>query len=262
VGRNIAENLARLGVEVCLAGAVGDDPMSEQLLRLTERSGVDVTEVVRVPGHACGMYVAMITSGGEMDTAASDMAVMDTVDSALVDRCRRRIAASSVLVCDANLTQPALQRALEIAADAQVPVILEPVSVAKADRLAGLTGEVFAATPNADEAGVLAGVKSLTVQHTVVTMGSAGASWKEHETGQIVVIPAEQVRTVDVTGAGDAFVAGLAAALRAGLAMREALGFATTVAASVVSRHESAVSREVGERLAAKLMEVGDGRAD
>ena len=43
--RNVAENLARLGAEVKLVSAVGDDLVGQQLLAKTAASGVDTTHV-------------------------------------------------------------------------------------------------------------------------------------------------------------------------------------------------------------------------
>ncbi len=252
VGRNIAENLACLGVAVRFIGVVGDDLISDRLLTETENAGVDVTGVARVHGES-GIYVALLDGAGELDTAASDMSVMDGMDIAFVESCRSQIRDSSIVVADANLPAAPLQRVLEIANVADVPLILDPVSVAKAQRVAGLAGEVLVVTPDAAEAEVLARTHSLVVGHTVVTLGPDGARWTDHRTGISVGIPASEVAVVDVTGAGDAFVAGLVAALHNRLEMPEALRVAADTAAVVVGTHRSTLtpdrSAEIRNRL-------------
>jgi sugar/nucleoside kinase (ribokinase family) len=134
VGRNIAENLARLGMDVRLLGAVGGDPMSDQLLAGTAAAGVDVCMVARIPGRSCGIYVALLNGNGELDTGASDMTVVDEVNIA------------------------------------GVPVVMAPVSVAKAERIVHLNGEIFLVTPNAGDAFVSGLVAAL---HARLTMSEA-----------------------------------------------------------------------------------------
>ncbi len=252
VGRNIAENLARLGIAVRLLGVVGDDLISDRLLAETEEAGVDVAGVARIHGQS-GVYVALLDGAGELDTAASDMSVMDAVDIAFVESRRSVIRESSIVVADANVPADALQRVVEIANEAGVPLILDPVSVAKAQRVADLAGKVFAVTPDAGEAAVLARAPSLVARHTVVTLGREGARWTDHRKDVTIDLPAGDVTVVDVTGAGDAFVAGLVAAMHNRLEMPEALRVAATSAAVVVGTHTSTLtadgSAEIRNRL-------------
>ena len=180
VGRNIAENLARLGVAVRLLSVAGDDLISDRLLAETQEAGVDVAGVARIHGQS-GVYVALLDGGGELDTAASDMAAMDGMDIDSIERCQSQIRDSGLVVADANVPAAALQRVVEIAHDAGVPLILDPVSVAKAQRVAGLAGEVFVVTPDAVEAEVLARAPSLMARHIVVTLGCDGARWTDHK---------------------------------------------------------------------------------
>ena len=57
VGRNIAENLARLGTTTHLVSAVGDDPLGDQLVRSTAEAGVGVEHVARLD-RPTGSYTA------------------------------------------------------------------------------------------------------------------------------------------------------------------------------------------------------------
>jgi len=253
VGRNVAENLARLGVDVRLLGAVGDDLISDRLLADTRDAGVDISAAVRARGRSCSVYVALLDGRGELDTAAADMSVMDAVDPACVENWRSLIQQSSMVVADANVQAPTLQRIVEIANEANVPLILEPVSVAKAQRVADLKGEAFVVTPDAAEALVLDRAPALVTRNTVVTLGPDGVRWTDHQTAMSVVTPAHEVTVVDVTGAGDAFVAGLVAALHHGWEMGPALKVALDSAAVVVGTHRSTLtadgSAEIRNRL-------------
>ena len=62
VGRNVAENLARLGSRVALVSTVGSDPDGDWLLEETAAAGVDVSSVLR--GGRTGRYVALLDANG------------------------------------------------------------------------------------------------------------------------------------------------------------------------------------------------------
>ena len=50
VTRNVLENLARLGVRTRLVSAVGADLYGEMVLRQSAAAGIDISEVLTVPG--------------------------------------------------------------------------------------------------------------------------------------------------------------------------------------------------------------------
>jgi pseudouridine kinase len=72
VGRNVAENAARLGTRTFLVAAVGRDAAGENLLTQTAEAGVRV-EYVHRTDVPTGMYVAILDSGGELVSAVAAM---------------------------------------------------------------------------------------------------------------------------------------------------------------------------------------------
>jgi pseudouridine kinase len=125
------------------------------------------------------------------------------------------LAGAGWLVVDGNLRGATVARALALAAAAHVPVALDPVGVAKAARLGGLTG-VHTFTPNVDELaawsgrpGVEAGVRAAQEQGVGVVWlreGPAGSRlFRPGVAAEVVRLRGAEV--VDVTGAGDAMLA-------------------------------------------------------
>ncbi|MFW5688044.1 MAG: carbohydrate kinase family protein [Spirochaetota bacterium] len=252
VARNVAENLARWGCEVTLLGAVGEDALSESVLRATAASGVVVARVLRMPDATCGLYTALLDADGELAIAASAMDVTEAVTPEYIRRAAGEIAASELVVVDANIPAHAIAEVVKVAEDAGVPVVAEPVSVAKARRLASVEGRVLAVTPNEDEASVF-GADScrLRTGWTVVTRGAAGVDLVGVD-GR-VHLEARPVTAIDVTGAGDALVAGLVYGIvsEAQLAASARLGI--EVAARTVASAESVCSDLTAAELEAML---------
>lgn len=217
VGRNIAACLGLLGAPVRLVSAVGDDAFGEEALRVTAACGADVAAVRRVPG-ATGTYTAVLDDRGELVAAVSDMAVVDALELDTV-----HLTDAALVVVDGNLAHDQAARVVAAAAAADVPVAFEPVSVAKAARLADVVRDLFLVTPNADEAAALTGrragdwraavadLHARGVEHVWLRHGAEG-SWMCSRDAEPVHLPAVSATVVDVTGAGDAMLAAWVAA--------------------------------------------------
>ena len=217
VGRNIAACLGLLGAPVRLVSAVGDDAFGDEVLRVTAACGVDVEAVRRVPG-ATGTYTAVLDDRGELVAAVSDMATVDALELETV-----HLTGAALVVVDGNLAHAQVSRVVTAAATAGVPVAFEPVSVAKAGRLADLVRDLFLVTPNTDEIAALTGrpaaewraavddLHARGVEHVWLRQGAAG-SWMCRRGAEPVHLPAVPATVVDVTGAGDAMLAAWIAA--------------------------------------------------
>jgi pseudouridine kinase len=268
VGRNIAEGVARLGGRVHLVAAIGTDAAGRGLLTRTADAGVYVDRVVESP-HPTGSYLAALDASGELVIGLSDFAATDAMEVAALSGAQELIARAAVVVIDANIPVDVAGWVLGVAATRGVRVVLEPVSVAKAARVASLFGPdrpVFAVTPNVDELGALTGrevadtdadivaaarmLQARGVAQVWVSRGAAGSLLVGPD--GVVAIPAARARVDDVTGAGDAMTAGFVHGLLRGddpeaAARRGHLAAALTVAS------DHTVRPDLGVALAAAL---------
>jgi pseudouridine kinase len=140
-------------------------------------------------------------------------------------------------VVDGNLPSPTVAHVLDVAASVRVRVVVDPVSVAKAERIAPLIdGRVFAVTPNEDELAALGSVQALHdrgVEVVWVRRGPAGSLLSSP--AGVVALPAPEVTPVDVTGAGDAMLAAFCHRLLAGRPPAEAAAYGHEAAALTVA---------------------------
>lgn len=217
VGRNIAACLGLLGAPVRLVSAVGDDAFGDEALRVTAECGADIGAVRRVPG-ATGTYTAVLDDRGELVAAVSDMATVDALELDTV-----HLTDAALVVVDGNLAHSQVALVVAAAEAADVPLAFEPVSVAKAARLADLVHDLFLVTPNADELAALTGrpatdwrasvtdLHERGTEHVWLRTGAEG-SWMCSRGLEPVHLPAVPATVVDVTGAGDAMLAAWIAA--------------------------------------------------
>lgn len=221
VACNVARNLARMGVEAILCSIVGDDGAAASLRSALAGDGIDHTGLAVDPGHSTAGYLAVLGPDGRLVIGVADMDIYDTVTEEWVETAVARAAGADLWVADANLPGPILEALAHLA---PVPVLADPVSVAKAVRLRPILNRLHGVFPDAAEAAVLAGgdpgdpaanaaaVAAAGVEHVVVSLGPRGAHLHTPEVVETRTSVTPD-RVADVTGAGDALLAGYAYAL-------------------------------------------------
>lgn len=253
VGRNVAENIARLGTSVALISVVGDDPLGDDVIDWTTAAGVDCSLVRRRPLRT-GTYNALLDANGELVGAVADMAAADEISPLVVEAARDVLAGARLLVLDGNLAPATITHALDLAGTLGRAVVLDPVSVPKAARMAEALGPwrpVRMVTPNRAELAALTSLPTTTrdelgtaverlhdvgVEIVWARLGAEGSVISD-ERG-LTKLAAPRTTLVDVTGAGDAMLGAFCHALLEGSDPREAARYGQAAAAlTVASAH-------------------------
>lgn len=229
VAGNIARSLTRLGCRVSLFSILGRDVDGDRLLRELEADGVDASAVVRSARYPTANYTAVLEADGQLFIGLADMDIFEELDLHWSDSIARRIAQCSLWIVDTNLPASTLERLLRTHKH-NATVLLDPISIAKSVRVRSALDAISILFPNRHELAELSGqtvktrddianaateIRRLGVDTVVVTLGEDGVYFHDSRRGRFLpAIPAEEVR--DVTGAGDALVAGYAYGLIAG----------------------------------------------
>lgn len=236
VARNVAEALARLGLPVRLLAATGADADGTALRTHLRGLGVDTRALLRLSDVPTGSYTALLQPNGQMLLAASDMAATERLDAVLLRRRGRAWRGARWRVADLNLPRAGVDLLLADSLACGATLVAVAVSEPKMDRLPERLGGLALLILNIGELAARAGrdlpdrralaaaCRELQRQgagEVVVTLGAEGVL---HTCGQAapgVLRAPRPAAVVDVTGAGDAFAAGVVASLvrhRAGLA--------------------------------------------
>ncbi len=242
-GANAAVAAARLGADVRLLAAVGDDDLGEDALAELARDGVEVGAVARV-GAATGAALIVVDEHGENQIAVAQGA-NGHVGAELVERVLPGLldGAAAVLVsCEIPLDGVAA--ALALARDAGTLAVLNPAPVREG--LADVLDLAPLLTPNAGEARTLSGEDDLaraadalaarTGAPVVVTLGGDGALVvpRAGAEGRTVAPPPLPGPVRDTTGAGDTFNGALTVELAAGAGLEDAVALAQRAAGHAV----------------------------
>ncbi|MFN8193973.1 MAG: sugar kinase [Nocardioidaceae bacterium] len=256
----VAHGLARLGVRVALAAAVGRDPFGDLTLQLLEAAGVDVSTVVRRDHERTGLSVILSPEDGDRSilTDLGAIATLGPGDLPDLAGTGHLHVASPYLV---EGLRPHLAALMRAAGDAGATTSLDTNDDPTRgwDRLAELLRGAGTVLPNRDEvlrwAAVL-GLPSASWQEaaaavaglgpTVVVKTGADGGTCFRAGAEPVTVPAHPVTPVDTTGAGDSFDAGYVAGRLSGLDEPAALAWA--VAAGSLSTRAAGGARAQADR--------------
>ena len=255
VGRNVAENLARLGQPVTLLTAVGQDQAGEQLIHQIAETGVNVEHVLRSGEHPTGTYLAVVNPSGEMEFGLDDMRAAAALSAEYVRAHAGLFEQASVVFLDANLPRETLRAVMALARRTGLPVCADPASQALAARLKPYLPRLRLVAPNAAEAAILCDnvfdtssrrdaleaakcLVSQGVDIAIIALAEFGVCYATSETSGH--IPAMRTEIVDPTGAGDALTATVLFALLNDIPIDDAVRLGVT-AASLTLRYRGAV---------------------
>ncbi|MBN1789376.1 MAG: ribokinase [Bacteroidales bacterium] len=245
-GANQAVAARRLGGNVNFIAKIGNDIFGKEALQLFKSEGLNTDHVVTDVMNPSGVALIAVDEHAEnlivvAPGANSNLSVID------LEAARAEITRSEIILLQLEIPLSTVMYAAEMAFTAGKKVILNPAPACELPD--ELLKRLYLITPNETEAGTLTGVtvnntdtaleasKILTdkgVKAVIVTLGSQGAFYFDGLEGKL--IPAQKVKPVDTTAAGDVFNGALAVALAEGMDMEDAILFANKAAAISVTR--------------------------
>jgi ribokinase len=227
-GANQAVAAARLGADVTMVGAVGDDDLGGAALRALRDEGIDI-EHVAVVDQPTGVALIVVDRDGENQIAVASGANAEMFLGEL------DLHGEGVVLLGHEVSAEVVAKAARAAADAGWPVVLNP---APARELPDVPNAVL--TPNRSEAAELTGeddpeaaaraLAERTGAAVLITLGADGALLLEPGEA-LTLLSATQVDVVDTTGAGDTVNGALAVELANGASLVDAARFALRAAA-------------------------------
>ena len=255
VGRNITENLARLGVKVKFITAFGDDSNGERLKGELEELGVDLSLSLTVKGKNTSAYLCLNDERGEMQYALSDMQILNRLDEEFFEDKLAIINNAKCVVLDTNLGKILGYLVKNITA----PIFLDTVSAQKTENCRRYIKNLFFVKPNVVEAEALVGdgirskndvervankILDLGNKNVVISLGEGGAYFSNVQ--ECGYLKNGEFEIVSTTGAGDAFMAAEIYGYLKGMSLEEATKLGLK-AARIAASSSDTVSKDIGK---------------
>ena len=250
VCRNIAENMAKLGINTKLISIVGNDEKGKSILKHAESVGLDMKESLILDGESTPTYMAILNENGEMESAIVDMNITDKITEEFIDLKADIIKNAEYMVLDCD--NPAILEYILTKYQGCTRFILDPVSAAKVQKVKHLINKFHTIKPNRHEAECLCGFKiennedvkragryflELGINHVFISLDADGMYYNNGiEEG---IIKAPDVKVVNVTGAGDSCVAGLGYGYMNNLSIKDTLKYAMAMSVVTISHEDT-----------------------
>jgi len=250
VCRNIAENMARVGANTKFISVLGNDEKGKSILEHAKTKNLDMSDSLVVEGASTPTYVAILDESGEMVSAIVDINVDQYLTEEFIDSKASIIEGAEYMFFGAD--NPDMIEYIVKKYYGKTKFVLDPVSAAKAAHIKHLLPYFHTVKPNRHEAEVLCGftiqsvedvrkagqyLLSLGVQHVFISLDADGVYYCTSEEEGIV--KPDRVEVINVTGAGDSFIAGVGYAYLNQLSITETVKLAQTMSIITISHEET-----------------------
>ncbi|QJA09754.1 kinase [Romboutsia sp. CE17] len=259
VCRNIAECMSRVGVNTQFISILGDDEAGKAMLEHSKQMNYDMSNSLIIEGGHTPTYMAVLDEHGEMVSAVVDMKIIDKFTTEFIDSKADIIRNAEYMILDSD--RPDIVEYILKNFSGNTKFILDPVSAAKAKEIKHLIKYFHTIKPNRYEAEIMCGMKikndedlrkagryfiDLGIENVFITLDEDGIYYNNGvEEGKI---KANDVKVVNVTGAGDSFVAGIAYGYANKCSLIDTLKFAISMSTITISTEET-IHPEMGTDL-------------
>lgn len=257
VARNIAENLARLGVDCRLVAAVGADHHGDLLVQQGRAAGIDMDAVLRFDDAQTSTYVSLLDESGDMHVGVNDMLIVEKLQPDRLRTHEPMLRQASLVVLDTNLPDTSIAYLCEILNDR--PLFVDAVSVAKAHRIGPHLESVHTLKAGSMEAEALCGMRCRTekqlakaarkfhrlgTRRVFISLGEKGIFYSDGNAAGIEPVPGARPAVTNANGAGDAQFAGIAYGWLNEWPLMKTIRFAMSAAGLTMS-HRSTINPDM-----------------
>lgn len=240
-GANQAFAAKKLGAEVFMIGAVGNDEAGRRITERMKEENIDTTRIETVNVPTGNAMITVEESGS--NTIVVYPGANDYVSKNLIGKNEDVIKEADFIILQLEIPIESVEYAVKLAKKYNKKVILNPAPAKKIPE--SLYEFIDILTPNETELESLSKEKDIKngaklllhrgVKEVVVTIGDKGCYYlsKEDE----FIIDSIEVNAIDTTAAGDSFNGALAVGLCEGKSMKETLKFANIVGALTTTKH-------------------------
>lgn len=265
VGRNICENISKLGVNTKLLSAIGNDVYGNKIIYECKRMNIDISDCYISDSSPTSMYLSILNNDNDMQLAISHMDIIEKINIDYIVSKHSSIKDSLAIVIDTNLNSEVIDYITKTYTD--IPIFVDTVSTQKSLKIKNIIGRFHTIKPNKYEAEILSGIQinneddlkscakyflNQGVKNVFITLGQDGVFCASED--ETFHLPGIKVNAVSATGAGDAFISGLVYSYLNNLGLEDTARF-STASAILTLLHKNTINPAMSVDSVQKILE-------
>ncbi len=220
VGRNIAENLSRLDLNVIFLSVFANDHFANDIIASCNDLGISIKHSLIKKNATTSTFMAIMDEKNDMALGISAMDIYDNIPNSFITDNLEVILNNEYCILETNMPKSILELVVRKAPNTKFA--LDAVSGTKAVKAINILNKLQILKCNLIEAALLSGIKTnsdknykklvnhflkIGVKKVFITLGKEGVIYGDHKT--INRIESTYIEPVNTTGGGDSFMAGL-----------------------------------------------------
>lgn len=259
VGRNISENLMRLGFDVEFLSVFADDEFSKTIKASCSDLGISIKHSLTLKDAKTSIYLAIMDRFNDLALGLTAMDIYDDVPESIILDNLEVIAQNEYCILETNLPSSILELVTKKLPD--LKFVLEGVSAKKALKAKSILDKLYILKCNNLEAELLSDIKveyeedyekiiehflNLGVKKVFITLGKDGVAYGDKN--EIFISRNKIIEAVNTNGAGDAFTAGLLYGEIKGKELFDMVNIGAACA-RITIQHQNAVHPDICEQM-------------
>lgn len=257
VARNVAENMANIGLPVSFLSMADNNSTGDDVVKRLVGAGVDTRYILRCESSGNGVWLAIMNESGDLAGSISQTPDFDMFEKHIDKVGKEAISQCGSVVLEIDLNPQIAKKTLDMAKSAGIPVyaVVGNLSVVLAHPEYLSMTDCFIC--NEIEAGKLIGCdlvnadletilkaaqkcsETYKIPSVMITAGSSGSVYYDGKTGACGIQGIVDAEVIDTCGAGDAFFSGAVAALIQGYTVGEAAKYGAVLASKTIAWTEN-----------------------
>ncbi|MGI6424184.1 MAG: PfkB family carbohydrate kinase [Tepidanaerobacteraceae bacterium] len=269
VGRNQAHNMRLLDLDVKTITVFGEDMYAEKIKQNCQKLGVDISLSLTVPNGITSTYLSIVDSNGECKFGISDMKIINELTPEFLSSKINVINNAKLCVVETNLCKETLEY---IAANCQVPLFAEAISIVKAKKLKGILDKIHSLRIDSTDLVSLVDFNIYSLDdvkkavNKLIDMGvkrvyvslTSGGIYCADSSQSFEILPLPSVKVVNRTGARDSFIGALAWAFINELDFVKS-SLAGLAASMICMESKNVVNEDLNEDYMTSIMQILEG---
>jgi len=215
VGRNIAENLCRLGNEVHFITVFGDDTFAELANKSLEKIGINTTNSLFLKNRTSSVYLGILDQENDLFLGLNDMEIIKALNRTFLKTKAELIQSFDLLVLDNNLESETLHYLLNTYQDKTI--VMDAVSAKKVMKLEAYLDKITVLKLNQFELSALSSKTELSKQLKELHQKGAKTLLITNKEKELILSNPKEIikkkplaidEITNASGAGDAFLSG------------------------------------------------------